>query len=120
MSDQRQYKRLKLHLDIKYRVLHSIAFGHQELSDGKGKAHAINLSEGGLLFETKSKLPVESLLEVELSIPNEELPVYLKGEVVHIEELSGLYDIGLRFEYKNQSDSETLHNFLQDQFDDKI
>lgn len=112
MREKREYERLDIHIDIKYRVIHSIAFGH-ELVDGKGKAHSINLSEGGLLFETDNNLPLESLLEVELLLNGLKIPVYLKGEVVHIEEVSDKFDIGLKFEYKSESDNKALHNYLQ-------
>ena len=112
MDDRREYKRLFGSVKLKYRILYSLGYG-PGIIDGEGVTHSINLSEGGLLFISKLIIPLKSFLEIELNLPGEEFIIYLKGEVVHTKELGpNEYEIGIKFEYKFEKDSEILHHYV--------
>lgn len=111
MTEQRKYQRLANHVEIKYQVIYSVGFGSQ-LKDGVGRTHSINLSEGGILFTSDILIPKDSFLEVELALPGFDYPIYLKGEVTHAVESDGAFEIGLKFEYKLENDSEMLHKYV--------
>ncbi|MDH4129246.1 MAG: PilZ domain-containing protein [Spirochaetota bacterium] len=112
MDDRRKYNRLSSSVTLKYEILYSIGFG-SNVKEGEGIAHSINLSEGGLLFISKSSIPLKSFLEVELNLPGEKFVIYIKGEVVHSKELEkNKHEIGIQFEYKFEKDSEILHHYV--------
>lgn len=45
----------------------------------------VNISEGGILFVTNQKLPLESMLDIKLSVADEK-PILFTGRVVRVEE----------------------------------
>ncbi|HEO66339.1 MAG TPA: PilZ domain-containing protein [Spirochaetes bacterium] len=113
MEDRREYIRLNESIAIKYTIIYSIGFG-SNITEGEGSALSINVSEGGLLFLSDMELPVKTFLEVELNLKGEELPVYLKGEVIDISKLpsNDQYKVRMQFEYKYEQDSKLLHQHV--------
>ncbi len=113
MTEKRKYSRLEESLEINYQILYSLGFG-SSVKEGEGVTESIDLSEGGIsIILTGEQIPEGSLLEIRLNIPNEKLPLYLKGEVVRVENISkGKYKVGVKFDYKVLKDSEILYNYL--------
>ncbi len=113
MKNRREYIRLSESIAIKYIIIYSIGFG-SNITTGEGSAQSINLSEGGLLFISDTELPVKTFLEVELRLKGENLPIYLKGEVMHTSKLPSddKYEIGMQFEYKYEQNSELLSEYV--------
>ena len=111
MREHRKYQRLSRSAEIKYQLIYSVALGSMN-TDGVGVAHSINLSEGGILFSSDIEIPKDSFLEIELTLPGISFPMYLKGEVTHAVSRENSFDIGIKFEYKTEKDSEILHNYV--------
>ncbi len=113
MEDRREFIRLSESIAIKYTIIYSMGFG-STITKGEGSALSINVSEGGLLFLSDIELPVKTFLEIELNLKGEELPVYLKGEVIDVLKLpsSDQYEVRMQFEYKYQQDINLLHQYV--------
>ena len=111
MQDKRKYQRLSHHIDLKYQVIYSLGFG-SDIKDGVGKTHSVNLGEGGIEFSCQEAIPQGSLLEIELKLPGQDYPIYLKGEVAHIHESGKGYDVGIKFGYKLEKDSQVLQKYV--------
>jgi len=111
-DDRRKFKRVGEALKLKYQVIFSMGFG-SDIKDGEGLAQSLDLSEGGLSFISDKNIPVDSFLEVELNLPGESVPIYIKGEVVRVEEEpTGKFDVIIKFEYKLEKDAEILHHYM--------
>lgn len=115
MDERREQTRHKAKIKLNYRIIYSLGFG-SNIKHGEGVTESIDLSEGGLSFIVDTLIPKGSFLEIELKLSGQEIPIYLKGEVVRAEEKENKqYEIGFVFEYKFSEDSKTLHQYLSQQ-----
>jgi diguanylate cyclase (GGDEF)-like protein len=78
---------------------------------------AVNLSEGGILLESSSPLPLGQSLELRLDLAGAEMS--LQGDVVRIEERQTsrgrkVYDAGVRFRFGRRSLPQVLSRFLRE------
>jgi len=85
-SDRRIYQRLPNRIHLSYKV-----FKTQEEITKRGispEALSVtkNISAGGLLFISKDNLPVGSILEVKIELPDDEKPIECLARVVRVEE----------------------------------
>ena len=86
----------------------------------KREATSKNISLGGILLQLCEKLYPPTLLILDIFLPNEEVPIAAKGEVVWIKELSGLdelgrraFDAGIKFVSMDPRDKERLDNQIK-------
>lgn len=67
-----------------------------KVDEDGGVARTVNLSESGILLETYSPLPLESIIEVDISLGDRLVTV--SGEVIRAESVDkGVYRLGIKF-----------------------
>lgn len=72
-SERRRYQRVETTIDVKYRLLKS---------SGLNLAHSSkNISEVGIGILIYEILPVDTLMELEITVPNNKNPLIIKGRV---------------------------------------
>ncbi|MBW2072430.1 MAG: PilZ domain-containing protein [Deltaproteobacteria bacterium] len=97
-EEQRRYPRAVVSL--------SVEFCHQ---DNKEKARALNLSESGMLIETKSPAPLAERVTVAFKISEEQEPVEVDGEVVWVNKYSANYPFGMAVKFQGlQNDTQEM------------
>ncbi len=84
MSERRKYMRFNTPIDVEYRTL--------TLNPIFGKALAKDLSKDGLKFGLKQDIPIGTTLEICLSVPGDNLPVFATGKIAWADGL----DAGLK------------------------
>jgi hypothetical protein len=92
MSERRKYLRFNTPLDIEYKTL--------TLNPIFGKALAKDLSKEGVRFGLKHTVPVGTPIEISLSVPGDNLPVFATGKVAWADGL----DAGVRLTKISQND----------------
>ncbi|PIQ89328.1 MAG: hypothetical protein COV72_03515 [Candidatus Omnitrophica bacterium CG11_big_fil_rev_8_21_14_0_20_42_13] len=75
MDERRKFPRLDEAWPVRYRILE---FSGKQVH----RSRTINVSAGGVRFFTNASLKPGTLLELELLIPSDSLPVYSRGKVV--------------------------------------
>ena len=86
-SEKRRYQRLNSKINLSYKVFKSKddllkrGFRSEQLSVTK------NISAGGLLFYADEPLPIGSILELNLELPDGKEPIECLGRIVHIDEI---------------------------------
>ena len=115
MSEKRNFYRFKETVDMKFTLLNSPSIVDSEES-WMGQTKLLDISKGGILFTYDSPIPVSSFLEIEINLPNRELPIYLTGKVVRIEEVVAYkeYNIGFSFSNIFEPDKELLLSHLEE------
>lgn len=84
MSERRKFMRFATPLDVEFKTL--------TLNPIFGKALAKDLSREGLRFGLKQNLPVGTALQIQFSVPGDNLPVFATGKVAWADGL----DAGIR------------------------
>ncbi len=84
MAEQRRYMRFEAPLEVEYRTL--------ALNPIFGKALAKDLSREGVRIGLRHPLPVGTQIELSLSVPGDNLPVFATGKVAWADGL----DAGLK------------------------
>lgn len=73
----------------------------------------LNISEGGILFITNQKLPLEAMLDIKLSVDNEK-PILFTGRVVRVEESDcGGFRAAIRIMHINDVQRRRLNKSLK-------
>ena len=76
--------------------------------------HAVELSEGGILFRTAQPIATDALVDVWLRLPETEQPVRAAGRVLRTRRLdSGHYEAAARFLEVSTSDRWLLSRFVR-------
>lgn len=122
MKQYRQYKRIPDHIKVQYQIIQlgpTDSDAHGTHLSGEG--HTENISEGGVLFESREPIPVASLLEIQITTSANPDPLFLKGRVVRVEEMEtpGHYEIGVKFTHYFAKDREALRSHVVN-FDDTL
>lgn len=83
-----------------------------KVDEDGGVARTVNLSESGILLETYSPLPLESVIEIDISLGDRLVTV--SGEVTRAETVDkGVYRLGIRFrESAGSSGRKALRDYL--------
>jgi hypothetical protein len=83
-----------------------------KVDEDGGVARTVNLSESGILLETYSPLPLESVIEIDISLGDRLITV--TGEVMRAESVDrGVYRLGIRFREPNTAAGrKALKDFL--------
>jgi hypothetical protein len=104
-EDRRSFSRVKAELDGKFCVLHP---------DIRSLT-TVNISERGLLFLVDEQLPLGSLIDVQLNLPEVDREIACTGRVVRVEEKSGnRYRAAIRIVEIGARDRILLATFIQD------
>lgn len=83
-----------------------------KVDEDGGVARTVNLSESGILLETYSPLPLDSVIEIDISLGDRLVTV--SGEVTRAESVDkGVYRLGIRFrEPASSSGRKALRDYL--------
>jgi hypothetical protein len=92
MSERRKYLRFNTPLDMEYRTL--------TLNPIFGKALAKDLSKEGVRFGLKQDVPVGTPVEISLTVPGDNMPVFATGKIAWADGL----DAGVRLTKIHQND----------------
>jgi hypothetical protein len=79
MAERRKYLRFNTPLDVEYKTL--------TLNPIFGKALAKDLSREGIRFGSKHPLPIGTSVEISMSVPGDNLPVFATGKVAWVDGL---------------------------------
>ncbi|MFH2137854.1 MAG: HD domain-containing phosphohydrolase [Candidatus Omnitrophota bacterium] len=107
--ERRRYKRLDLDTAINYRIVSQKKVIAQKLKEAKitksydlskfmqGRRKSVNISSGGILFLTKSYIPVGTFLDLEIEILDEKFKCL--GKAMRVEKDLGTpnYSVGVNF-----------------------
>ena len=91
-KERRKFKRFDAYMSVRYRLPDS--------PESRGMALSKDLSRDGLKMNVPTPLPMGSVLDLELDIPDDPKPVRTTGKVVWtetVQEKDQGYDIGIRF-----------------------
>jgi len=110
-GDKRKYKRFKKEVEIHFEMI--TAMGDSPAIPDSGDSRSINVSMGGVLFETKKPIPVSSIIECQFHIAGFKEPIYAKAKIVRVEELyTNKYDLGIQFIAISDDDRKVLEKYI--------
>jgi len=106
--EKRQYKRQDYYCLLKYRGMNKHGTYAQSITSLR------NISGGGVLFKSKEYLPMDSELEMEISIPPLEWVANVSAKVVRFEENKArkTYKIGAMFINIKEEDRKKIVSFV--------
>ncbi|MFA5157326.1 MAG: ATPase, T2SS/T4P/T4SS family [Candidatus Omnitrophota bacterium] len=114
-DDKRVYSRLNNKVNLRYSVIKS----EEELVKKGYAAEQFsvtkNISAGGLVFVTNDPLPVGSIIELKIELPNRQEPVQCLSRVVRIEETGGKYNIAVCFLDVTGSQRSLLDKYVEEE-----
>lgn len=92
-ADSRRFPRLRSACSFRYKQVKA-----EGILGDSAKALTVNISGGGVCFETEESIPAGSMLAVELDLPDNECPVVSLGRVAWCRPSdSGKFDVGMEF-----------------------
>jgi len=117
MLKKRKFPRIDPNWQLKYRTLEKHVDQNSPLS-----SLAINVSGGGVCFTTKSEVPAETMLALEIESPDLEMPIIAMAKAVWSKKrhMDNMYDLGCEFYWvgwKDDSAQKSLADFIKDQTD---
>jgi len=106
MNEKRKYPRITLNQMIEH------SMGKETMVQAQG----VNISEGGILFQTASELELYSRLFVSFSIMENDTSTDLscEGIVVRSDKSGDLYDTGMEFADLNEKNNIILKSCIRD------
>jgi len=108
-KERRRFRRVKIAFDVEYSV------------EGAGlsekKSLAKNIGAGGLCVIAYKKLEIDSVLSLEVHLPDGGDPLRMKGRLIWIRQFSGQdklvrYDAGIEFLNTEQQDLQRLSRYI--------
>ena len=94
-KERRKFKRFDAYMSVRYQLP-----GSTGSDEGKGIALSKDLSREGLKFNSPTRLPEGTTLNLELDIPDDPKPVRTTGKIVWAHTTQGQdqgFDVGIRF-----------------------
>lgn len=109
-KEKRIYKRLKMQINLRYRVVSADSAANDE-----HLTVARNLSAGGLAFSTDEKLKIGMILQLAVELPAFDAPINCLSRVVRIEESgpAGSHLVGVCFLDMSGQDRVQLDRFVK-------
>lgn len=111
MEEKRKFVRLQWPVVVKYKALQEPRTGDQIV----GK----DISEGGACFIAYERLPVGTILDIQLEFPFDSMPIFAKGEVAWIKKLSeehaATFEVGISFNEVNPQDKKRLKMYIDNE-----
>jgi len=109
MSERRRFMRFDVVLDALYGLL--------EKPSSRTKSYISNLSKEGLKLEGGAAMTKGSLVELEMSIPGDNMPIFAFGEVAWAEQAdNSKYNAGIKFTKINNHDRVRLLDYVYDKW----
>ena len=112
VPERRKNIRIPFWSIIKYRIKNSHQHGANEVTYG----NSLNLSVGGMCFETFEPIPRGTQLEITLAVPMFPLrKVLIEGEVLRCDKinLTDIYTVALTFRNINKQDAFAFAEFIE-------
>ena len=111
MEENRKFVRIEWPVVIKYKTI----------EEPKAEDHIVgkDISEGGARFIIYERLMKGTKLDIQLEVPFDSMPLFVKGEVAWIkkigEENSKTFEVGVAFEGINQNDHKRLKMYIENE-----
>ena len=114
-GDKRAFVRLAKSLTLRYKVMKVPKGSAMTPSGEEMRVSTKDISAGGLAFYCKEKLPQLSMLEIKLSLSDDEPPVICLAEVVRVRvvENTPFCDTALHFLDLSSHDRQLLDKFVK-------
>ena len=93
-KQNRACERIPVRLGVRFRTANEFV-----------QEHALNLSRGGVFIRSEDPPPLDTVVEVELQLPDSGVPVTSSGIVVHRQEPDGSKEPGVGVQFVDASDS---------------
>lgn len=109
MTEKRKFLRFDTVLSVIYSLL--------EKPSSRAKAYLKNLSREGLKLSGASPLKKGSLVELEMNIPGDNIPIFAYGQVAWANEVDkSNYDAGIKFTKIHTHDRIRLLDYVYEQW----
>ncbi|MCM8800200.1 MAG: Flp pilus assembly complex ATPase component TadA, partial [Candidatus Omnitrophica bacterium] len=117
LVDQRVYERIELKLNLRFRVIKSDMDIFKKGLNSEQMAVTKNVSCGGLLFVFDTLIPIGSILELKLEIPDGQPPLECLARITRIEEIEEAqkYEIAVCFLDITSNQRARLERYLKTQ-----
>ena len=117
MLKKRKFPRIDPNWQLKYRTLEKHVDQNSPLS-----SLAINVSGGGVCFTSKSEVPAETMLALEIESPDLEMPIIAMAKAVWCKKrrMDAMFDVGCEFYWvgwKDDSAQKSLADYIKTQTD---
>lgn len=109
--ERRYFVRIPFEAVIRYKVSKESKKGNSPaLRDAKSK----NISTSGILFKSRERFPLGTLLEMEFTVPTEEgySEVQIVGKIMRVSEVGEFYDNGVAFYKIKRKDENAISNLV--------
>ncbi len=112
-EEKRGYVRRYFGADERYFIEHKV---HGKFFQRPEAALTINLSASGLLFRSSKIIPVNTIIDVNLSLPHIKKPVQLVARVVRMEptQRQGMFDIAIFYTEITDQNRSIIDQFCMD------
>lgn len=113
--DVRQFMRLSQEVTILYKVVKTPSQDHEERIPREQQSYTLNISAGGLLFVSRGKIPVGSILELKIELPEEPNPVECLARIVRQDESEKgrVFETAVYFLDLSSQDRTRLERFVE-------
>lgn len=92
----------------------SLSGGFRKLAAESHPLTTLNISEGGFLFLSDVNLPLGSLAEISLVLPDSQKEITMSGRVIHVEEKeNGNFEVGTRVVDISRNDRALLAGYIR-------
>ena len=114
MDERRRYVRLDTRLKITYAVI-------KKGKDASSESETKDISGGGIRIFLQEPLPLQTLLKVNIHLPEDPQPIHCAGQVVWVEEFSVLqgekkekdrFEAGISFTEINPKDRDRIIKYV--------
>jgi len=116
MEENRKFVRLDWPVVIKYKTAEEPVTQDQIV----GK----NVSEGGVCFIVYERLAKGTMLDMQLEVPFDSMPIFIKGEVAWIkkvgEEHAKTFEAGVEFTKVEEKDQKRLKMYIQNEIKNRV
>jgi type II secretion system protein E len=117
VTEKRIYKRLDIKVNVRHQVIQS---GEQLAKKGvplESFTVTKNLSAGGLVFASESSVPLGSIVELKIELPDTAAPVECLTRVMRVEETEPgkAYDVAVCFLDLSGADRKKLDQFVSEE-----
>lgn len=113
-EDKRVYPRLDLQAHVSYKLVKTEELATKGAFSPEGDSASKNISAGGLLLITTESLPVGTILELKIELPDGQKPIECLARVVRVEQTSqeNIFDTAVCFLDLTSSQRARLDNFI--------
>ncbi|MFC1623727.1 PilZ domain-containing protein [Candidatus Omnitrophota bacterium] len=115
MEEKRRFVRLEWPVVVYYKTLEEPCTEDQIVSS--------NISEGGVCFIVYERLPKETNLSIELQVPFDSMPIFVKGKVVWVKKVgephTRTFEVGVKFIEIEPKDQKRFMTYINNEIKER-